>query len=93
MAELEFGLQEVALEPVDGLVRQHAGLDVHGGRAGDDRAGRQDGLVVAEYLLVAALGVDIAVMEILDNAVIGRLVERLLEQRRVWLPRFTASSQ
>jgi hypothetical protein len=58
VAEFEFGLEEVGLQPVHGVVGQDAGLQVERGGAGDDRAGGQDGLVVAQDLLVADLGVD-----------------------------------
>ena len=58
MAELEFGLEEVGLEPVDCGVWQQAVSELFGGRAGDRCAGTEDGLVVAQYLLVADLRVD-----------------------------------
>jgi hypothetical protein len=48
VAELELGLEEIGLQPVHGLVGQDAGLQVERGGAGDDGAGRQDGLVVAQ---------------------------------------------
>lgn len=53
MSQLQFGLQEVELEPVHGLIRQPARAQRFDTGAGDDGARAQHGPVIAQNLRVA----------------------------------------
>jgi hypothetical protein len=82
VAELTFSVDEVGLQPVQGLVGQETGLHLDRGRADDNGAGCEDGLVVAQDLAVRPAG---CTPRLLRTHGMAHIVDRCAPHRAVFL--------